>query len=247
MIEKNQRKFWDTLGADNPDAAVIDPSDKLGHKNKYIVSIRNREILFWLQKINKNGLVLDFGCGSGLTSECLESNGLNVVGMDVSMVLLRKAHNRRSSSKLNVLQYDGTMMPFGNDTFDFIVTYVVLNHLTNQEKLTSVLNELNRIVKRSGVVIAIEQTRRSMKMSSDGSKKQLTINEFKQYFDECNFQTIKTKIIRYGHFILVYLIRFGLIKEKWFKAISGIEAYMGRYYTRPLFDYADTLFMLKKK
>ncbi|QMU62516.1 MAG: methyltransferase domain-containing protein [Gammaproteobacteria bacterium] len=246
-MEKNQKEFWDALGKNDPDAAVIDPYDKKGHKNQYIVDIRNRVICEQVKSIGKDNLVLDFGCGSGLTTEYLFLRNVKVVGLDISFRLLSKAISRINNKKLAVLQYDGAHVPIKEHVFDSIVTYVVLNHLTSKEQLVSILRELNRVLKDNGTVFAIEQTRRKVKINKDKSKKQLTIEEFNEIFRASGFSVIRKRILRYGHFPFIYLIRLGLIKKSWYKHIASLESQIGKIYKIPLFDYADTLFVLKKQ
>ena len=246
MRWKNQKEFWDKLGESNPDAAVIDPSDKLGHKNKYIVSVRNKAIFNEIKKFNENIIVLDFGCGSGLTSEYLSRKKIQPIGVDISYKLLTRARSRLINEKLNVVQYDGVNLPFKIASFDCLVTYVVLNHITNRNNLVCVLNELKKVLKDNGVIIAIEQTRRRNKFSRDKTKKQLTMTEFEKIFENSDFRVVKKKVLRYGHFPFIYLIRFGLIKENWYKNIASLEELIGAFYKVPLLDYVDTLFVLKK-
>ena len=246
-LRKKQLDYWESLAKADPDAAVIDPVDKAGYKNSYIVGIRNQVIHEQLKELKNINFVLDFGCGSGLTTEYLFLKDMNVIGIDISLTLLKRACKRILGKHLPVLQYDGQRMPFRSGTLDAIVTYVVLNHLIKEEQLSSVLQELHRILNNNGIIVAVEQTRRTKKLNKEGNKKQLSINEFKRIFAESGFAVKKVKIIRFGHFPLIYLVRTGLIKQKWFGKLSLIESLIGKFHRTPIFDYADTLFVLKKQ
>ena len=242
----NQQDYWDTLAKIDPDSVVIDLNDTPGHKNKYIGYIRNRVIYEHVREYGDNKLVLDFGCGSGLTTEFLHKNNIDVIGIDISLQLLKKANSRLNNRALPVLQYDGIKIPINTKTIDSAVTYVVLNHIINEQHLVDVLKEIKRVLKDNGRVFAIEQTRRKTKLNKDGSKKQLSINDFKKLFINSGLRVESCKIIRYGHFPLIYLIRYGLVSDKWFNMIAAIESFVGKFYKVPLLDYADTLFILKK-
>ena len=246
-MKVNQQQFWESLAKNDPDSAVIDPYDTSGRKNRYIVSTRNRTLLNHIRSINSSPHVLDFGCGSGMTTEHLYKNEISVVGIDISLTLLKKARSRIYGDYLNVLQYDGKSIPIESKTFDSIVTYVVLNHITNEGDLINIINELNRVLKTNGTIFAIEQTRRANKLSKDGSKKQLTIKNFEKNFIKCGFKLEDVRVIRFGHFPLIYLIKAGLIRKSWLSNLSSMESFIGKFYKVPLFDYADTLFILKKE
>ena len=58
------------------------------------------QIQFLKNILKPNGLVLDLACGTGRHSIPLSKDGYNMVGLDVSLNLLRIAKNRWSSVQL---------------------------------------------------------------------------------------------------------------------------------------------------
>jgi 18S rRNA (guanine1575-N7)-methyltransferase len=51
-------------------------------------------------KLDQPAFVLDLGCGSGLSGECLEENGHYWVGVDISPAMLKIAQEREVEGDL---------------------------------------------------------------------------------------------------------------------------------------------------
>lgn len=85
-------------------------------------------------------MVLDVGCGWGRELIRLR----NAIGIDVSLPFLKTARNY---VKNDVILADAHHMPFREDSFDFIVTSEVLEHVANA---VQVLKELKRVLKLKG-------------------------------------------------------------------------------------------------
>ncbi len=75
---------------------------------------------------NANGNILDFGCGSK-PYETAFTNCDSYTGLDIE----ESGHNH-SNSRIDVF-YDGKNLPFSDDTFDKIVSFEVLEHLSDPD------------------------------------------------------------------------------------------------------------------
>ena len=243
----NQKTYWDNLAEKAEEAAVIDPNDKSGYKNKYISYLRDSHIQYYLKQLKKDLIILDFGCGSGSLSKTLIDNNYTTIGIDISHSLLKLTKNKISKKPIPVVRFNGRNIPFKDGTFDVIVTYGVLVYFPNSESLENTLREIYRILKPSGIFIPIEQIARKEQHIKEGNKTQRPINSFIKIFKDCGFYIKQSKLIRYGHFPIIYLIRAGIIPSKWFPNIIRIEEFIGHLYGEPRFDYADVLFLLNKK
>lgn len=91
---------------------------------------------------NKHGIVLDLGCGGG--NEFLTTIG-PVVGVDLSLSSLQSARNIYAQvAHANVLE-----LPFGDETFDYIISLDLLGHIPSKFKNSFIL-ELYRVLKKGG-------------------------------------------------------------------------------------------------
>lgn len=243
---KDIRKFWDEMARFGPDRSVIEPNDSRGNKIRYITFLRDRAILDAIGNIPKSSIVLDLGCGSGNLSRTLSDNGYNVIGVDISFKILEYTRRHRFPQKTLFIQYDGKRLPFPSDCFDACVTYEVLMYLTDPDSLYRILKEVFRVLKPGGRMVAIEQIRGKNTFRPKQMKLQRSEQELLESLIGSGFCNKGNRIIRRGHFPLIYLIRYGFISPPFFPFIGRIEAFLGRVFRRPYFDYANMIFVAEK-
>jgi SAM-dependent methyltransferase len=94
--------------------------------------------------------VLDFGCGTGWSSEMLARMGMDVVGMDISPAALdmaREAFSRRAASSTGTQprfeEYSGDRLEYPDGHFDAVVVFDAFHHLPNPQR---VLGEFCRVL-----------------------------------------------------------------------------------------------------
>lgn len=78
-------------------------------------------------------LILDIGCGSGLSGEVLEEQGHIWIGMDISSAMLNVARDREIEGDLALCDM-GEGVPFKAGTFDGAVSISALQWLCNADK-----------------------------------------------------------------------------------------------------------------
>lgn len=97
--------------------------------------------------------ILDFGCGTGTLTLMIKTAGsdCDVYGIDIDPEVLAIAgmKARHDNVDVHLVLYNGINLPFGNNSFDKVVTSLVVHHLSPEEK-TRVFRELYRVLKNSG-------------------------------------------------------------------------------------------------
>lgn len=78
-------------------------------------------------------LLLDIGCGSGLSGSVLEENGHHWMGIDISQAMLDVAKDREVEGDL-MLGDMGEGMPFKAGSFDGAISISAIQWLCNADK-----------------------------------------------------------------------------------------------------------------
>ncbi len=110
----------------------------------------------WISSQNTETLpyVLDYGCGAGGIVQELLKHDVNAFGCDI---FYGGAH-RLSSVPTALLgngvirKMDGSAIPFGTGSFDFVINNQVMEHVEN---LDTALAEIHRVLKPGGVVLSL--------------------------------------------------------------------------------------------
>lgn len=98
--------------------------------------------------------VLDAGCGTGRMARHLTDRGLAVTGVDLSPGMLAMAG--RDHPDLDVREGSLLDLPFGAGTFDGVLCWYSLIHLTDDE-LPVALAEVVRVLRPGGLVLVAFQ------------------------------------------------------------------------------------------
>lgn len=87
--------------------------------------------------------IVDLGCGTGRTFEVVEE-GKVVVGLDLTLDFLKIAKTRHRQKPFDLVYGTATHLPFRSNSFDGVLTYTMMHHLTYDEKLRT-LSEIARV------------------------------------------------------------------------------------------------------
>lgn len=114
--------------------------------DQYTSEIRARSIIkHFINLISASDRIIDIGAGKGWVPKLLEQeHKLNITALDVV------DHN---TAGINLNIYNGTRLPYKEDTFDVCLLIFVLHHTDNPERL---IKEALRVTRKK--VIIIEDT-----------------------------------------------------------------------------------------
>jgi SAM-dependent methyltransferase len=104
--------------------------------------------------IQRGGVVLDLGCGSGQHAVELASRGYNVVGYDLSLTMLAMAADeaQERGQKINFLQGDMREMAF-EEMFDGVFSWSTSFGFFDEEKNVSVIQRVHRSLRQGGMFL----------------------------------------------------------------------------------------------
>jgi ubiquinone/menaquinone biosynthesis C-methylase UbiE len=129
---KKKRKI---MGRYNTTADSYNEQYEEEQRGKYKKALENVEV--------SGKKLLDVGCGSGLFFQEVVAQAQLVVGVDISLGLLRKANSQaKKLPVVFVVQADADHLPFTGEFFDSIFAFTVLQ---NMPKPAQTLAELKRL------------------------------------------------------------------------------------------------------
>jgi len=97
----------------------------------------------------KGALALDLGIGTGLFTQILKEKGYKVIGIDISLEMLKIAKERG----FEVIKGDlNDPLPFEDEFFDFVFSMTSIEFLKDPRKLFS---ETKRVLKKNGKFLLI--------------------------------------------------------------------------------------------
>lgn len=120
--------------------------------------------------------LLEVGCGPGNNISYLAARGFEAYGVYISPTAIEYAQQRLSHAKLQAQFHslESNTYPFEDDFFDVVVIWHVLVY-NNESSLQQILNEVRRVLKPTGSILANLPTFRDFSVSNG---KQITKNSF---------------------------------------------------------------------
>lgn len=201
-------------------SSVIDPKDKSGLKAAYAKIVQERAIKTFIKEIKPGEKTLDFGCGTGRILEYDLFLNTDYYGVDISPEMIKNARRKWENRPLtNFYCYNGISLPFEHETFDYIISTWVFQHIVEDNKLEELMAELAKLLRPNGALLFIEQIRDNeyVEMFENGTpfKKYRTALHYKEIcaheFAEINY--ILVPGVGNGFFYrILSVLRIGLMK-----------------------------------
>jgi len=147
-------------------------------------------------------LVLDAGCGVGYSSAFIaESGARRVVGVDISSEAIQYA---REHYKLNNLEFevmDCTSLGFLNESFDFVCSLDVIEHLDDTAKY---LSEIHRVLKTGGIYYLSTPNRNATSLKGKKPSWAFHVKEFSLHELREVLGTHFSQVDIWGDFVPIY-------------------------------------------
>jgi 2-polyprenyl-3-methyl-5-hydroxy-6-metoxy-1,4-benzoquinol methylase len=152
---------WEALGQLDPLWAILSESSKKGggwRIDEFFAG--GRGVVGWVARhLGRIGVMpaldraLDFGCGLGRLTQPLCEHFHEVVGIDVasSMIDAAQRHNRHGERCRYLVNSDPDLRQFESDSFDFVLSLIVLQHMM-PEFSKGYLLEFLRVLRPGGVM-----------------------------------------------------------------------------------------------
>jgi SAM-dependent methyltransferase len=145
------KEEWDARARENARWFVTKTDDEASFESSGIRDIET--ILADLHPyVDRDSVVLEIGCGPGRLLGPLAARVGEVHGVDVSSEMIALAARRLSTvPRIHLHENDGQTLPFANEMFDVVFSYLTFQHLPRRSILQSYVKETYRVLKPGGV------------------------------------------------------------------------------------------------
>ena len=108
------------------------------------------ELILDLLRPGRGETLLDAGCGTGVFTLDILAFGVHVIGLDISMPMLRRARGKAGGEPLQIVSGDMLHLPFLENVFDRVVSVTALEFIEDGQ---GAVRELFRVTKRGGSIV----------------------------------------------------------------------------------------------
>jgi ubiquinone/menaquinone biosynthesis C-methylase UbiE len=105
-----------------------------------------------LQRIPKDKVVVDIGCGIGTLASRIAGFSKEVVGVDIAPERIERAKALHETKNLRFYAGDAYHLPLDSQSVDVVVSFAVFHHL----ELARMVPEMRRVLKRAGIVFIVD-------------------------------------------------------------------------------------------
>lgn len=156
------RQTWENLAARDALGAILTDPSKVGGKWSLadFMATGDQEIKIVMNHLvgavghlpGYAGIALDFGCGVGRLTQALARRFASCVGIDISRQMLHLAESFNQLPSCRYVALTGPRLPFANETFSFIYSNIVLQHVPSKLSV-GYLREFERVLKPGGILV----------------------------------------------------------------------------------------------
>jgi SAM-dependent methyltransferase len=244
------RSYYDDL-AKNGAYATLAPNNRGGAKSRYVAAVFDAALLQLFRAEDQPIRLLDFGCGTGIFTAQVKPLTQQVVGIDLSMGLLRVARQVASDSHqvISFVQASGSQLPLRSSAVNRVLAREVLCAISDSV-LPEVLRELARVLEPGGKFYLLEQVSESPRWQRDPQAplvKKRSVDEILGLFRSAGFELESSMAVRQPRFPWIYLIWFHIIPSYFIQPLARLEV-MWNHHFRPVRTsrWLDALFVFRR-
>lgn len=202
------------------------------------------------------GIILDYGCGTGSRTIDLVSDNWELIGIDISEHSISRAKNKAEERNLNA-QYmvmDAEQTSFESEAFDVIIDFGTFSSLD----MTQAWCELHRILRPGGIIVGIETLGNNplfnlkRKINSlFGLRTKWASNHILKFGDlEVVNERFQLKDVKYFSLFTTFMLPFGFILSEGLFSyyLKRVERFDRKILSKKFFQPLafKTVFMLEK-
>ena len=174
---------------------------------EYVVN-RAQKLLKFIELKEKQDF-LEVGCGNGVVSKYIAKKyHLNVTGVDVDPEQIEFAKKNTDISNLHFLEADATHLAFEDNSFDIVLSFGVMHHISNW---LDAMEEIKRVLRPKGYFIYMDLVYHELTAKIGRSLTRnygiITMRDLNSFIEKNKFSTIHaslSKSILWNEYEAVY-------------------------------------------
>ncbi|HEY2017832.1 MAG TPA: class I SAM-dependent methyltransferase [Bryobacteraceae bacterium] len=115
------------------------------------IGLQQRILPWALSGVDLGSAVLEVGPGYGMATDVLRQTSPRVTTVEIDRRLAALLASRLSATNVNVIQGDGTALPFPDEVFSGAVCFTMLHHVPSAALQDRLLAEVRRVLRPGGV------------------------------------------------------------------------------------------------
>ncbi|MDD5071531.1 MAG: methyltransferase domain-containing protein [Patescibacteria group bacterium] len=161
----------------------------------------------FLALLPKDAKILDVGCGVGVDAGFMESEGFEIIGIDLSKEMLNIA--RQKFPQIDFRQQDIRTLDFPPNSFDGILASCSLIHIPKKD-VPALLEKFHQILKKDGAIYIAFQGGKSEEIFIDEPFKP----DEKLFLNIISFDEVQNLLVKNGFSIVKHYEREPKSKEE---------------------------------
>jgi len=130
--------------------AWVSPKEKWQSVEEYVLFLMQSKSYEYVKPYCIDKCVLDYGCGSGYGVIAMSEYAKSVIGVDINKQIINYCNERYRKDNVTFKQVTADYhLPYENKYFDIIVSFQVIEHLSDVHRY---LYELKRLLKDEGLL-----------------------------------------------------------------------------------------------
>lgn len=125
---------------------------KLQFPNTYYLAYRDLPQIISEHVSGRKGI--DFGCGAGRSTCFLKKLGFDIIGIDISSDMIKKALEINPEGNYRLIK-EGDFSQFKDNEFDLILSAFTFDNIPIMEKKIQLFVGISNLLKREGVIVSI--------------------------------------------------------------------------------------------
>lgn len=204
MKEYHPELYWNEVGKR---ISARDDNNIIAGDDEPYYRYKREKFLKILHSIEfQSKIVLEVGSGpGGNLYEIAKQQPTEIHGVDISEVMVTISQELLSGQNIKIQKIDGEHIPYADQYFDLCFTSTVLQHITNENMLLKLAEEICRVTKRD--IYLFERIERSIKGNALNLGR--PVEYYKEVFETFGFKLYQANFLN----IQVSYLLSGIIRK----------------------------------